>query len=67
MLIGIQPLGLENRNPFNANAMANAMPACILKEGPEHLDDEINKSPKRRFALSLRMHADIAFAIVFGI
>jgi len=43
------------------------MSARILKEGPEHLDDEIKKSPKRRFALSLRMRADIAFAVVFGI
>ena len=47
--------------------MANAMPACILKEGPEHLDDELKNWPNRCFASSLRMHVGIAFAIVFGI
>ena len=47
--------------------MANAMPACILKEGPEHLDDKLKNSPNRRKASSLRMHVGIAFAIVFGI
>ena len=50
------------------NTMANAMSACILKENAKRLlGDFCFTSSSRCSGPSLRMHADIAFAIALAI